>query len=1329
MDSRLLSLWCMALCFVHSFSAVSSSPSLSITNLQGQFVLAWPLSATNWVLERSTGLAPGSWFRVSTTLYQSNAVSRYAVVPGVEASAFYRLRQLGPPLPGVAGYWRLDEGFGQLAEGESGLQTVMLFTNTTWAPGRIGPAALGFGGGQGEGGSRAWVSNAGYRLLPVSGQPWSLSLWFSPDAVTPGRQILVRSNDGGTNGWDVALQTAGLGTNHVVFRSAGAPTSLNVSARTLLLPGQWHELTVTHDGSQGSIYLDSRLLAQGVGQLPMQDGPIYFGGGVGNFDGFVGRLDDIRIYTNCLTAEQISVAGHWRFDENTGLFAADSGIKGQHATLSASSWAPGRNGSGVQLNTGQVAIRNDEYTVLPGSGGSFSLSFWLRPDLLLEGRSGLMSCGTVANDGWQLAVEVNGSATQIHLASTNSGGTLDVSAPLGLTNGVWTKIDLTHNGGIATLYANGRKLQARNGAIRGSKGALIVGAVPGLPKFGGVIDDLKIYSYERDAAEIGPVATTMWETAFINSTTNIALQGYGPAGKALTYSVVPIVAQTNGSVEHPGGTAVVTYAAGGRKGPDAFAYTVSDGEFTSEPAMVTLSIVQPHWLSPSPEPDGSKDGGAPERAWPAGRVSALDAIWRTNSYYDCFFYAPGEYETTGFKYLERSTANPGCKHIGSGSTGANPTVVRLVGAMDPTTEGYIFAPIHKALSCDGFEVHNMILDGNAHNNPKYAVGEPVSIRIPLRTNSWVESVSLRWWRGTTSRGGPGTPIRFGEAVEFSLCRMESSVTNCTSLTHTGVVDVVAVGANTDELLLQLTRRPTDVDFYSLAEIEVSGADVSLPSATGPGGGQSRFNAEQSILAAIDGNHGTMWSSGGEPEVKIVLPLARGTRVSQLNLYWNCRTFVGLGRFGAAAAYAIRARDEATGQDYDVPFTRQARTADGLEPNTFGTNVVTDQLTILLTNRASMVDYYSLREVTLQNGSVPVNVRVPTTRSSLIWDANRGLLQAFDQNAQTQWASATQGLIGGINLAGNNMKFSHLKIIGFGSKIGAECFPLFVVSAGEHGPPFRYGNIIIEDCLITEPATNNTDVLTAIALAAFPPDTLTNAVIRRCTVTGVGQHFETSQAFAAMHMENCLIEDCNVGLYFEPLAPNGDDIGPVFVRSNRFLNVDNGIFVRDHPGAQFDSLTCLDNEIVLRGVVAGWGIASCDVCAVGPSGSISNVTALNNIIRYADWQPRPRNDGGIFYSDIQHAVYGNNIIALGSENDLRVRHCPAGTIFPPPPTEDCEGNVTVTPGTITHPPCLDPPLPGYRRAWFNNRNFSGPLLDVRFWNRGFEGLFSQQQWPE
>ena len=1246
---------------------------------------------------------------------------------------------MGPHVPGLVGYWSFDEGGGQVAQNQASSGTPLYLTNVTWASGRIG-AALRFNGQPlSSGGSLAWVSNANYQALPPAGLPFSLSLWFSPDALPSGWQGLLGNDADSGGGWHVALNTTGPGTNYLVLSGSGNGSLWSSTGRTLLLPGQWYRLTLSYANSQSSLYLDSRLLAQGAGGLFNSQGALFVGGAVSNYPGFQGRIDELRIYTNALSQEQISVTGQWHFDENVGSLATDSSILGHPAAVVvATAWVAGKTNSGIDLSAGPVFISNDDYRVLPPSGAPFSLSLWLLPRGLPVGRSGLLNCSDGTSRGWQLTVDVESSMqTWLELTSTNLGGTLALRAPVPWTNGSWTKLDLTYDGGFATVYVNGRMVRSDLGAIQAAPAPLILGAVPGTTNFNGVVDELKLYSRAREAAEIGPLAPPLWETALLKTSTSFVVPASGPTGKLLTYSILATPAPSLGTINYSPGLPIVTYVAGGQKGPDSFVYTVSDGEFISPPATGVVSVVQPHWLSPGGGTVSPLDGSGPNQAWPAHDASALDAIWRTNNYYDCFYYSPGEFQTTGWKYLERSTANPGCKHIGSGSTGPGATTIKLVKTWGTWAEGIIFAPLHSAAYCDGFEVRNLILDCNAENNPKYVVGEPVWLQIPLTTTARVDSVTLRWSTATV----PGTSYKIGRPAQFTLCTRAAGingyVTNCLALSSTGQVDVVTIGADTDEIMLQLTLRAAGVDLYGLSEMEVSGAAVSLPVAMIPGGGESRLDADHSILQAVDGDPATSWASGPESQVQITLPLAAGTPVSQVNFQWNCQTLTNLSRLGPAAGYVIYARDENSGGLLQVPFVSHGRGSNGLEVATFGTSqstnvILTDQLSLLLLAREAGADYYSLREVGVQNGPNPTPLRVPAAMNTLVWETNRSILKAFDGDLSTGWASGTQGSVAAVEARGSNMKFTGLKVVGFGTKAVRECFPLAVLfPAALASQPAPFNNILVEDCLITQPATNNSDGLSALVITPPGPNSLFNASVRGCTVAGVKPYFTYSHGITAPLLENCVVDDCQVGVYEEP-DPNAgmDDIGPVIVRSNQFLNVMFGIAIDSHPGARSDSLLCIGNEIVLADSSAPVsGIRICDVCGSGPSASMTNLAALNNIIRYPVWaRPPTAQDGGLIYANIRHAVYGNNLVVFGTANSLRVRPYPVGLVPDVPPPEDCDHPGLVQPGPSTYPPSLDALPPGYRRAWYNNRDLSGVLLPVLYSEWGVDRPALQQQWP-
>jgi hypothetical protein len=1321
-------------CFLlHPPAHASADPQLSIANTPGGTTVSWPAWAADWVLEAAPVLSPSpgsGWTSLSPQSYHNDGLWRSLTTSPQDGNRFYRLRKLDVAAAGPIGHWRLDEGSGQSSSDGNGSGATLFSANTTWAAGCVGPGALAFNGASaGAGGSRAWLSNTNFRVLPGPGRPFSVSLWFNPDAMTSGWRGIVGNASNSSNGWYVALHTSGPGTNDLVFRGGAVPTSLSVTGRTLLLPGQWYCLTVAHDGQQGNIYLDGALLANGLGEILLHEGPLLLGGGVAGFDSFLGRIDELCTYTNFLAPERASMVGEWSFDEGLGGLSADrTGRQYPARVTDPAAWMAGRQGMGIELSCGQVIIPNDDLTVLPPTGKPFSICFWLRPDSPATTDAALLSCGLANSNGWQLSVRAGASGrTDLHFDSTQQGGSLDLRAPVALSPGLWARIDLTYNGGIATIYVNGRRVQSGSGAFRSSRAPLVMGATTELPGFPGVLDELTIHSRELGESEIGPVAPVIWETVLHNTTTNIFLRGSGPGGKSLTYSLAPVVTPTNGTALLLPGASAVRYTAGARKGPDAFAYTVSDGEWTSPPAIVTVSVVEPHWLSPTGGVASPWDGSDAAHAWSAGTADSLDAIWKTNDFYDCFFYGPGEYQTRGWKYLERSTANRGCKHIGSGTEGELKTTIKLVDIWSAWGEETIFAPLYSLQPSDGFEVHQMVLDCNAQNVPKYTRGEPVWIRIPLAAPGLVSSVTLRWASKTIPYGFPTSLI--GRAAEFSIfARRFGTNTFSVSATNSALVSVVPIGAEADELFLTLDRRAAGVGLYGLSEIEIQGGAASLPQATIPAGGESRLSSQYSVFMATDGNPGTAWASGVESQAQVELPLDAGTAVSQVNLDWNCQSVSGFGHLGPASAFTIAARDPNSGLYASVPFVRHPRTASGTEAISFGTAqstnvVVTDRLRITLISREPSVDYYSLNEIRVQNGPAPVSLRQPASLNSF---GGYSILRAFDQDSATEWASGTQGMVGAIAAWGNNLKFTHLKVVGFGTKVGRECFVMFLATP-QFGEPARAGNVLVENCVFMNSATNNSDGLSVVALAGNPTIVLTNAVIRSCTFSGLRPYFLYSQAMGATHIENCLVMDCSRSVYFEPDPAGLDVIEPVLIRSNRFINVDSGVYVATHPSAHIDSIACLDNEIVLAGR-NGWGVAICDTCYVGQTATATNVTVLNNIIRYPDWAARPTSpDGGIYYSDIHHAVFGNNVVALGTAYSVRVRDCPAGLV--PPPLGDCEQFAPFPPPPSTYPPCLDSLPAGYRRAWFGNRDLNGALLPVRFRQNGSDGLSSQQQWPQ
>lgn len=340
---------------------------------------------------------------------------------------------------------------------------------------------------------------------------------------------------------------------------------------------------------------------------------------------------------------------------------------------------------------------------------------------------------------------------------------------------------------------------------------------------------------------------------------------------------------------------------------------------------------------------------------------------------------------------------------------------------------------------------------------------------------------------------------------------------------------------------------------------------------------------------------------------------------------------------------------------------------------------------------------------------------------------RSALRAVDGELGSEWDSNTQGMCGAADLRGSNLKLTRLKVIGFGTLPERECFPVSI-HAPAHLP--AASNILVDQCVFASPTSYNNEGITVLTVAGQDTGQMRNAVVRRCTVTGMRGKFINSKAFTAAWVEDCHVEDCGIGVYFEPEIGFLQSVGTVLVRSNRFLNVDHGVYLFLHANTVFDTLLAWENDVVFAGRGArGWAFAACDTCEGGQPGTITNFVVLNNRVGYTNWTLRPTGlESGLHASNIRHAVFGQNTIALRNANPLRVRGYPSGVIPAPREYEDCDHPGTGIPGNSTVPPSLDVLPPGYRRAWFGNRDLEGNLHFVRQSRHAADYWATQQQWP-
>jgi len=169
-----------------------------------------------------------------------------------------------------------------------------------------------------------------------------------------------------------------------------------------------------------------------------------------------------------------------------------------------------------------------------------------------------------------------------------------------------------------------------------------------------------------------------------------------------------------------------------------------------------------------------------------------------------------------------------------------------------------------------------------------------------------------------------------------------------------------------------------------------------------------------------------------------------------------------------------------------------------------------------------------------------------------------------------------GAVGAVNVVGNNILFSNLKIEHFGTaKRGVECFPLISYpGAGHVGDQFE--NVRLQNSVFTEPATGNKDGLSCAVIAASSSARLEGAIVN-CRFINLKSDFSYSHAFGAALCEGNEVIGCETGFYLEP---DDRQSGTWIIRKNRFRDVIGAVAIKWHPTGSLNTIQFEDNNVVL-----------------------------------------------------------------------------------------------------------------------------------------------------
>ncbi len=206
------------------------------------------------------------------------------------------------------------------------------------------------------------------------------------------------------------------------------------------------------------------------------------------------------------------LGGYWKFDEGTGTVAYDSSGNRYNGTLSSPAplWTTGKIGGSSLTFASSTKITVSGSPQLQISSSTFTISLWIKPVSYVTGGLGNQWSNQIMQK--QVYGTSTGSGFRYGLKSgfipifwtTETGGTLNTVASLGLSVGTFSHLVTTYDGATLTYYINGSPAGSVSGTYVApiSSSLELGGNQSDLWSTNSVIDDVRIYNRALSASEI-----------------------------------------------------------------------------------------------------------------------------------------------------------------------------------------------------------------------------------------------------------------------------------------------------------------------------------------------------------------------------------------------------------------------------------------------------------------------------------------------------------------------------------------------------------------------------------------------------------------------------------------------------------------------------------------------------------------------------------------------------------------------------------------------------------------------------------------------------------
>jgi hypothetical protein len=187
----------------------------------------------------------------------------------------------------------------------------------------------------------------------------------------------------------------------------------------------------------------------------------------------------------------------WDFREGKGEIARDSSGNNRDAVLHGASWVKQGDGFAVSLDGVDDYVDCSPFQP-PGVVGPISIEAWVKPTRKAEGEAPLLGEGMKSF----LLTYYNTELLCWYIGHGDVANT--ISAQLKLDE--WQHIAATFDGKRMTLWINGRQAASRESTVKTYETsglfAMDTKPAPGVPKFKGLLDNVRVYNRALTEQEI-----------------------------------------------------------------------------------------------------------------------------------------------------------------------------------------------------------------------------------------------------------------------------------------------------------------------------------------------------------------------------------------------------------------------------------------------------------------------------------------------------------------------------------------------------------------------------------------------------------------------------------------------------------------------------------------------------------------------------------------------------------------------------------------------------------------------------------------------------------